>query len=304
MYKWAFLLIIGGAALWGTIGIFVQRLYDLGFTPIEVVAIRVISALLVLTLIVLFKNPSLVKIRPRHLPLFFGTGILSIVFFNWAYFTTIQEINLSVAAVLLYTGPAFVTIMSRIFFKEALTPEKVTALFMTLAGCMLVIGVFPLNAGQLSAFGIITGVASGFGYALYSIFGKPASVHYSSLSITFYTFLFASAAMLPFSGIVHSAGALMSPEGILLAAGLGTLPTVFAYLLYTAGLFHVESSRASIAATVEPVVAALIGLIIFAERLTPWQLAGMGLVLLAVLVIQKRRKPAHKEKETIQSPQV
>ncbi|TMW71517.1 DMT family transporter [Alteribacter natronophilus] len=292
MYKWAFLLIIGGAALWGTIGIFVQGLYDLGFSPIEVVAIRVIVAFFVIAALLLIRNPSLGKVNFRHLPLFFGTGIMSIVFFNWAYFTTIQEINLSVAAVLLYTGPAFVTIMSRIFFREAITGPKVLALCMTLAGCTLVIGLFPVSAGQLSVYGIVTGVASGFGYALYSIFGKTASRHYSSLTITFYTFLFASAAMLPFSGIVHSAPALLTMEGILLAAGLGTIPTVFAYLLYTAGLNQVESSRASIAATVEPVVAALIGLIVFADQLTTWQFAGMALVLLAVLVIQKRRKPA------------
>ncbi|RNA70100.1 DMT family transporter [Alteribacter keqinensis] len=290
MLKWAFFLIIAGAALWGTIGIFVQGLYDLGFTPIEVVAIRVIVALIVMTLIVLAKSPGLFLVKPAHMPLFFGTGICSIVFFNWAYFTTIQEINLSVAAVLLYTGPAFVTILSRIFFKEWITPQKIAALFVTLAGCTLVIGLFPLNADQLSFYGVLVGVGSGFGYALYSIFGKKASKSYSSLTITFYTFLFASAALIPVIGIADMSQRLASLEGLLLALGLGTIPTVFAYLFYTAGLNHVESSKASIAATVEPVVAAMIGVFVFHDQLTFWQGVGMICVLLAVFIIQQGRK--------------
>ncbi|WP_035186436.1 DMT family transporter [Alteribacter aurantiacus] len=289
MLKWAFLLIVGGAALWGTIGIFVQGLYDLGFTPIEVVAIRVIVALLVMTVIVLVKSPRLMHVRVKHLPLFLGTGICSIVFFNWAYFTTIQEINLSVAAVLLYTGPAFVTILSRIFFKEWITIQKVVALGMTLIGCTLVIGLFPLHAEQLSFYGIIVGVGSGFGYALYSIFGKTASTHYSSMTITFYTFLFASLALLPTTNISLVIDRLNGIEGLLLALGLGTIPTVFAYLLYTAGLNQVESSKASIAATVEPVVATMIGVFIFQDQLTLWQGIGMLCVLLAVFIIQQRR---------------
>ncbi|MBM7097688.1 EamA family transporter [Bacillus sp. H-16] len=290
MLKWAFFLIIAGAALWGTIGIFVQGLYDLGFTPIEVVAIRVVVALIVMTLIVLAKSPALFRVKPAHMPLFFGTGICSIVFFNWAYFTTIQEINLSVAAVLLYTGPAFVTILSRIFFKEWITPQKIAALFVTLAGCTLVIGLFPLNADQLSFYGVLVGVGSGFGYALYSIFGKKASKSYSSLTITFYTFLFASAALIPVIGIADISQRLASLEGLLLALGLGTIPTVFAYLFYTAGLNHVESSKASIAATVEPVVAAIIGVFVFHDQLTFWQGAGMICVLFAVFIIQQGRK--------------
>ncbi len=291
MNKWAFSFIIGGAALWGTIGIFVQGLYELGFTPIEVVTIRVAVAFAALLFIVAFKNRQMFKIKPKHVPLFLGTGIFSIVFFNWAYFTTIQEINLSIAAVLLYTGPAFVTVMSRIFFKEVITLQKSVALLITLLGCTLVIGVFPLNAEQLSVYGVFIGICSGFGYALYSIFGKAASSrNYSSLTITFYTFLFASVALVPTSGILTRLEPLFTMEGILLALGLGTVPTVLAYLLYTAGLQQVESSKASIAATIEPVVSAMIGVFIFQDQLTPWQFVGMFFVLLAVLFIQKSKQ--------------
>lgn len=285
MHKLSFLMIIIGAALWGTIGVFVQGLYDLGFTPLEVVALRVIFAFLAIFLFVLWKDRPALKIKLRHLHYFIGTGILSIVFFNWAYFTAIQEMNLSIAAVLLYTGPAFVTIMSRIFFKEKFTKQKVIALFMTFIGCIFVIGLFPLNLGQISLFGVLVGIGSGFGYALYTIFSKFALKHYSSMTITVYTFLLASIALLPTTGLVPTANEWFTTEALLISLGLGIVPTVVAYLLYTKGLEKVESSKASIMTTVEPVVAALIGVLVFKDVLSFWQVGGMIFIISAVLLI-------------------
>ncbi|WP_096189459.1 DMT family transporter [Evansella halocellulosilytica] len=290
MAKVAFLFIILGAALWGTIGIFVQALYDLGFTPIEVVTLRVTMALVFLLMIVSIKNRTAFKVKVKHLPFFIGTGIGSIVFFNWAYFTAIQEMNLSIAAVLLYTGPAFVTLMSRVFFKEWLTPQKVIALIGTFVGCIFVIGLFPLNTELFTLYGLLVGLGSGFGYALYSIFGKVALSSYSSLTTTLYTFVFATVALLPTSGLLINFTDWFTVEALFISIGLGALPTVLAYLLYTKGLEHVESSKASIAATVEPVVASLIGVFIFHDVLTIWQFIGMLFVLSAVLLIHVKSK--------------
>ncbi|UCZ55350.1 DMT family transporter [Bacillus shivajii] len=290
MAKGAFLFIIFGAALWGMIGIFVQALYDLGFSPIEVVTLRVTTAVIFLLFIVLYKDKAAFKVKLKHLPFFVGTGIGSIVFFNWAYFTAIAEMNLSIAAVLLYTGPAFVTIMSRIFFKELFTPQKVIALIVTFIGCILVIGLFPLNNEQFSFYGLIVGLGSGFGYALYSIFGKAALSSYSSLTTTTYTFIFATLALLPTSGLLLNMSTWVTVEALLISIGLGLFPTVLAYLLYTQGLQKIESSKASIAATIEPVVAALIGVFIFQDVLTLWQFFGMIFVISAVLLIHIKTK--------------
>ncbi|WP_078595245.1 DMT family transporter [Evansella clarkii] len=293
MHKFALLLIILGAALWGSIGIFVQALYDLGFTPIEVVTIRVTVAFIFLVVYLLIKDAKAIKIKWKHFPFFIGTGICSIVLFNWAYFTAIQEMNLSVAAVLLYTGPVFVTILARIFFKELLTKQKIAALCTTFIGCIFVIGLFPLNTGTLSFYGIMVGLISGFGYALYSIFGKAALSSYSSLTTTTYTFLVASAALLPTTGLFTKGLEVWNAEVLWYSIGLGLLPTVVAYLLYTTGLHYVESSKASIASTIEPVVAALIGVFIFHDVLGGWQTFGMLLVISAVFLINiKGKQPA------------
>ena len=83
----------------------------------------------------------------------------------------------------------------------------------------------------------------------------------------------------------------MISEVWLYGMGLGIFPTVLAYILYTIGLSLVESSRASIASTLEPVVAALVGVLLFGEILSAWQVLGMGLVLLAVVIVQERPQP-------------
>lgn len=286
----AYLYVLLGAALWGIIGIFVEELSRAGFTPLQIVTLRVVSAAIMLTVYLALKNPGLLKIEVRDSFSFVGTGIFSIVFFNWCYFTAIDEISLSVAVILLYTGPAFVVILSWILFGEPMTSRKIVSLLLTLTGCVLVVNIFPLDVQSLNIFGLLVGLGSGLGYALYSIFGKHALRKYESLTVITYTFLFASAVLLPASGIFIEPRQLSQPRVWPLILGLGFFPTVVAYLLYTTGLSMVESSRASIAATFEPVVATLIGVFVFNEFLTVYQWFGIFMVLAAVVLIQLKRK--------------
>jgi drug/metabolite transporter (DMT)-like permease len=119
-----YLYIVSAAFLWGIIGIFFKYLNKIGFTPAQVVSIRALSAALFLVLYVTSKNRKLLRIKVSDSKYFIGTGILSIVFFNWCLFNAIQETSISIATILLYTAPAFVIIFSRILFKESLTLRK------------------------------------------------------------------------------------------------------------------------------------------------------------------------------------
>lgn len=285
----AYFFIIVAAFLWGIIGLFVQKLYGFGFTAFEIVTIRVISAALILTMYVLLKDRTLLKIHWMDTKYFVGTGICSIVFFNWCFFSAIRETSLSIAAILLYTGPAFVTILSRFIFKERMTMRKTMALGITFVGCSLVVGLFPASGTSISFYGLLIGLGSGLGYALYSIFGKFALVKYQSLTITTYTFITASAFMLFFTDIAHLQRAFLDSHILIYSLGLGFFPTALAYILYTLGLSRVESSRASITTTLEPVVASMIGVLLFGDALSLWQISGIVLVLLAVVIVQEKR---------------
>lgn len=284
----AFFYVAIGASLWGIIGYFVKELAELGFTSLQIVFLRAASAFLFFLLWIVVQQPSLLKIKISHMWYFFGTGVMSVSFFNWCYFTTIQTSSIAIAAILLYTAPAFVLIISIFVFKEQLTKQKLFALFVTLLGCTLVSGVFSAQL-ELSMQSLLIGLGAGLGYSLYSIFGKLAGKKYETLTISFYTFLFAMAVLYPTSHISSSDANVFGTSAILYIMGLGLFPTVLAYWFYTQGLKQLEASKASIVSTIEPVVATIMGLLIYKENVSLIQAAGILLVLSAVLLIQERK---------------
>ena len=114
MIQSAYLSIISGACLWGLIALFFKFLSACGFSPLQVVTLRVLVAALLMTAIILKIDPSLLKIRWRDSWLFIGTGLLSLVFFNYCYFRAIDGSSISIAVLLLYTAPVFVMLLSLI----------------------------------------------------------------------------------------------------------------------------------------------------------------------------------------------
>jgi len=284
MKKHPYILIVSGATLWGLIGIFVKGLQGAGFTSMEIVVTRAISASLLLFIYIALTDRALLKIKPADIRYFIATGILSMAFFNWCYFTAIKEVSISVAVILLYTAPAFVIIISRFTFGERITKRKIMALLLTVSGCVLIAGPVSGEKISISARGFIIGLGSGLGYALYPVFAKPAGKKYSPVTITVYTFLFTALFLLPFSGISNIIRNINTTPVMLYSAGLGLFPTALAYILYTRGLKNVEAGNAAIVSTIEPVVAILTGLVIFGESMSMLQTLGAVLILLSLFI--------------------
>ena len=138
----AYLYIIAAAVCWGLIGFFVRTLAAQGFSSMQIVALRSLAAAICVTLPLLRSGSAALRIRLRDLWLFVGTGICSLVFFNYCYFNAMQQTSLAVAALLLYTAPVFVMLMSLVCFGEAFTRTKALALLLTFSGCACVTGVF------------------------------------------------------------------------------------------------------------------------------------------------------------------
>ena len=287
----AYAKIITAAALWGCIGVFLKLLTAAGFTSMEGVAIRALAACVIYGGFLAFTNPEALKISPKDWYYFFGTGVCSLLFFNWCYFSAISRSSMSVAAVLLYTAPVFVTLMSALFFRETITPVKLLALAVTFAGCALVTGLFPLGQAAVSPSTILFGLGSGFGYALYSIFSKFALNKYSPATISFYSFLFCAVFSLPLSGLQQDLAGFGCWQAWAGALGIGVLCCAVPYVLYTDGLRQAEPGRAAILATIEPFVAAALGILLYREEVTVYKLLGMAAILGSVLLIN-RQNPA------------
>ncbi|MCQ2450226.1 MAG: EamA family transporter [Clostridia bacterium] len=238
------------------------------------------------------------RIKIRDLWLFACTGIFSIVLFNFCYYKTMSLSTLSVAAVLLYTAPFFVMFISVPLFKEKFTLKKIGACLIAFVGCVLVSGVTGQGV-RLTPACLGFGLMTGFGYALYTVFGELLLRRgYPSLTITFYTFVFALIGTLPFvfKDLIQLAltpAAIIPLGAVPVAIAMALFNTVFPYLLYTGGLKTVAPDRAPIIATVEPVVATLVGLVIFSEYPSVAGWIGIVLVVFAVIFLNLETGKKH-----------
>ena len=277
-------LILLAGCFWGSMGIFVRRLTDYGFSSIQIVAIRVTLAALIFCMLLLIKDPSGFRISVKDIPLFLGLGFGSILFFTVCYFTAITMMPLSTAAILLYTSPIWIMLMSVLFFREKLTGRKLLALVLAFAGCVLVSGI---SGEGMTLPGLLVGLGSGIGYGLYSILGTVALRRYSPYTVTTYTFAFAAlGAWLicrPAEMLAKFAAAPNLPGLVFFCFLTALVTAVIPFLAYTLGLQTVEASRAGILATVEPLVATLIGVAVFSEPLT--LLSGLGILLILAAVV-------------------
>lgn len=287
--------VVTAGTLWGFMGLFRRHLAALGFSAGSIVFVRcgLTAVLLVFTLAV--KDRAALKIRLRDVWCFLGTGLCSMLFFSYCYYQAMNEMSLSVAAILLYTAPIIVVVLSAVLFREPFDRRKLTALALAFLGCCLVSGIG--SDTQLSLKGILYGLGSGFGYALYSIFARFALQRgYSSMTVTFYTCLFAALGAAVIWGVKAPVlGIVQSSESVLWSVGTAVLTCYFAYLLYTYGLTGLETGKASIFANIEPVVATVVGVVIFHERLTLMSLSGIACVFGAVLLLSLPGKQTKNE---------
>lgn len=278
--------ILTAAALWGLMGLWNRHLMAGGFSPWSIVLVRNTGGLALLAAIFALRDRSVFRVKRGHLKYFFGTGVVSSLMFTVYYFSCQRLTSLAVASILLYTAPSIVVLLSAILWKEPVTKKKLLALFLTLLGCALVCGVF---AGDLAVTpaGILLGLGAGFSYALYSIFGRYAlRAGYDARATTVWTFVFAGAGALIFIRPAELAALGSSPSMWLSALGLVAVSTVAPYLLYTAGLSRVESGKASIMASLEPVVASLVGVLVFQEPMGGLTLLGIACVLSGVVILR------------------
>lgn len=283
------LSIVLATVFWGCISLYSRNMNAAGFTTVQTVAVRAVITAVILGVFMLVKDPKLLRIRLRDLWMFLGSGICSFLFFNICYMNSIAENSVSVACVLMYTSPFWILLLSVPIFKEKVTWQNIVSLVIALVGCVLLCTAEEL---KLTRIGLVYGLLSGFGYALYSIFGKLAAKQYSTVTITFYTFLFAAIAIVPFSNLPALGTLLQTPSNVALSIGIAATNTIIPYMLYTYGLSKVAAGKASILSISEPVVATLVGVFAFGELLKLGGMLGISLVVIGLVVLQY--KPKHK----------
>ena len=279
--------VIAAGTLWGFMGFFRRTLDTMGLSASNCIAVRCIFAAILFAVTMLIADRKAFKIKLRDAWCFVGCGIVSLLVFGLCYFKAMDYMSLSNAAILLYTAPCFVIIISAVLFKEKITPKKIAAMLMAFAGCCLVSGIG--TGDEISAIGLALGLCSGLCYALYSIFSRFAiNRGYSAFTINFYSCLLAGIGATAVGGTDFIPLISLTPSNLLFAVATGLVTCFLPYLLYTYGLIGIENGKASIMASIEPVVATLCGVFIYNEGLTVMSTVGILLVLSAIVLLKEK----------------
>ena len=280
-------MVILAGACWGSISLYINYLDAAGLGTMQISFLRQLFSTLVFALIIFIRDKSKFRIRPGDLPLIMLVGLINGVLFNFFYFYTIVNSRASIAVVLLYTSPVFVMILARLFFNEKITRIKFTALLLTVAGCVFVTGVIGEGYTPPPA-AILTGVLTGLAYALNNILTRAAVRKNDPQTVTLYTLLFSFVFLIPFSGGSSMLILCKANPMILGVAFLMCLVTgVLAQYAFSVGLNLIESGRAAIYGATEPIVGTLIGILVFHEESNLLKLAGIAMVIAAILLMGK-----------------
>ena len=279
----------------GSAGIFVRELSE-NMNSTSIISSRILIAILLLGLWIAVRYPMNFRIKLKDSWIFVGAGVLGTLGLNLCYNFSINELSLSLAAVLIALAPIFVMVFAFFMFHEAITAKKVISIILALVGCVLTSGILENNVSMhWSWIGILVGSASAGFYALYSIFSKVGmKKSYPALTITFYSMLAIAVVLLPFTqwdNMEHYIAA--NPLRNTLFMVMHSLCTaVCPYAFYTVALDHMEAGKASILCSCEPVAAMVFGLFFFEEIPTVLSVTGLMIVLLALamLVLSDKRQ--------------
>lgn len=269
-----YLYVLAAACLWGLLGVVSRWAFEQGVGPLEVAFWRAtLGAVLFGSQAVLIQK---VRLERADAGAVLGFGLVGISLFYGSYQLAIGSGGAALAAVLLYTAPAIVALLSWLFLREPMDAHKVGAVGLTLLGVALV----SLQGGgvRVTPAAVLWGLLSALTYATHYLFGKLYLNKYSTPTVFLYALPVGALGLLPF---VHFAP--KNAEAWTAIAFLTVASTFFAVTLYFAGLRRLEATRASVVATIEPVVAALAAWLWWGERFSLLGYLGAGLVLAGVV---------------------
>ena len=288
-------MVLCAGILWGSIGFFVRKLNGLGVDTELTAFMRIFCAWIILIPLLmgmsLKSGRNYFKISKKGLLQCFIMGLVTQAFFNLSYSGCINSVGVAMGSVLLYTAPIFVSILSRLLFKEEINARKGISLVINLLGCFIMVTGGDLSVLKVSGIGILLGIGAGFFYAMVTILGKFTSDEVDPFTMVFYNFLFGWISLALISNPIPKIAAVSDLHFWLLAFGYGLIPTVGSYLFYMNGISHdVELSRVPIIASVEPIIATIIGLLVFGENITLVNALGLIIVLFSIVLMNSERK--------------
>jgi drug/metabolite transporter, DME family len=286
--------VLAGAAAWGSTGT-AAHFAPPGATAASVGAARIALGGLLLLVIALRTPQSMRAVGTLLTGSLTSRGVLLLAAaavggYQVCFFTAVRLTGVAIGTVVaIGSAPVFTGALSRLTGGPPLDRRWALATMAAVAGCtVLVTGG---HAAGANAGGLALALAAGLCYAIYAVTASRL-ITAGSPETAVMGLLFGGAAVLLAPVLAAGpAGWLLTGRGLVVTAYLGVVTTVLAYLLYGRGLRTVAVPVAVTLGLAEPVVAAVLGLVVLGEHLTGRAIAGLVLVGLALGALAVGRRP-------------
>ncbi|GAB2892264.1 DMT family transporter [Streptomyces mayteni] len=284
------LLVLVASTLWGTTGT-VASLAPAGASSLSIGAATMGFGGL-LTVAIAGRSPLAVLRGGAAAPLQALLGALGVVVYPLAFYTSMAWAGVAVGTVIsIGSAPVFAALLERLLDGVRLTRRWLTATGAAAVGCaVLVLAADDGAAGDRAPAGVALGLLAGAGYAGYT-YCAAGIIRRGHPSRGAMGAMFGLAALVLLPVFAVTGGPLTgSGRGLAVIAYLALIPMCLAYVLFGAGLVRVTASTATTLTLFEPVVAAVLGVLVVGERLGGVAWAGVGLVVAGLLVLTVRRR--------------
>ncbi|WP_074600065.1 DMT family transporter [Sediminibacillus halophilus] len=278
--KIPFLLVIGGAMLWGTTGT-AQTFAPETAHPVAVGAIRLaVGGITLLLLLLVFdrKGSSLRGFSSKQtLP-----AVISMACYQPLFFSAVTMTGVAVGTVTaIGSAPILAGILEVVVYRKKQTIRWGIATLLAVSGCILLF----VNTGTVTVrpLGVLLAVGAGLSFAVYSLTSKQLMENRSALSVTAVIFTGSALLLAPLLFLFDMTW-IMHWQGMAVSLHLGIAATSAAYLLFSLGLRGIHSSTAVTLSLAEPLTAAVLGVFLVGETLTAISWFGM-IVLLSGMVV-------------------
>ncbi|UCE92327.1 MAG: EamA family transporter [Methanobacteriota archaeon] len=284
-------VLMGLAALaWATSGTLTVLAIDEGATA-NVIALysEIFSVAMFFTAILIIDRRAFMIRRADFIPFLLFSTVTGALF-SVAWYHCIDLTSVTTAVVLLCSYPSIVTVASIFLLGERMTAAKAVALPTTFIGCVFVAEAYDVEAIRVNALGIALGVFTAFCAAAYYIWGKKFLKLYSPYTVALYFSGLMLPALVILTNPAKSLLPSLSPTAWLIVFLIGLIPCTVGFFISMVALKRIEASKASIVASLEPVMAVALAVIIVSEAVGGLQMVGVALVIVGILTLRLVRR--------------
>lgn len=271
--------LFGTFVLWGSLYV-VSKIALRSLPPVTLLALRYLVSIPALFAILALRG-RLKPLRREDLPTLLAIGLTGYFASFCLQMLGIDRLSGSVASLLGAMNPIFIPILASVFLKERFTAAKAGCVALSLAGVAMIVGV----GGTVDALGAALMLASVFLWSSASIIIRRIGGRYDPMQVA----MMAMAVALPCTALWASTewGAqpiVWSAEGVLAVLYMGLAGTAAAHSLWNFSLSKMDASFCSMFYPLQPLVSAVLGVLLLGERITPGFVAG-GLVICCGIVL-------------------